>query len=289
MGPTYKPLNTGLEKLLKHYGVTVKSSYVLDKECYKQMLSQGRGEQAIYFAPMIKDAWIDHTQLYMKGIKGIVAMQISPLELSKSVVDKNNIQAVKLFSSSDKSWEMKGAINLNPMFITPPKADKDFSSFALAYMLEGEFPSYFAGKELPQKKMGEDEVKEEGKEEQDLSMIKADNRFIEKGEPGKVFVLACSQMLQDNMLDAGGRSTNATFILNVLDHLNGRDEIAAMRSKIQTLNPLGETSPMARGVAKGFNIAALPVLVILFGLGVWTARSARKRKIKAMFDRAKEA
>jgi len=241
---------------------------------------------------MIKGANIDNTQPYMKNIKGVVAMQISPLELSRDVIEKNKIQAVKLLSSSDKAWEMKGNINLNPMFITPPKDSEKLSSFALSYMLSGSFPSYFAGRDLPRKETGEKDIKPDEKKDakgsEDLSMIKAGNRFVEKGEPGKIFILGCSQMLQDNMLDAQGRTTNATFILNVLDHLNGRDEIAAMRSKIQTLNPLEETSPMARGVIKGFNIAALPILVILLGFGVWGVRGVRKRKIKAMFDISKE-
>jgi ABC-2 type transport system permease protein len=54
-GPLYLPLNTGLEKLLAHYGIDSKRSYVLDENCYKQRLdpNYGGGEQAIYFAPLI--------------------------------------------------------------------------------------------------------------------------------------------------------------------------------------------------------------------------------------------
>ncbi len=73
----------------------------------------------------------------------------------------------------------------------------------------------------------------------------------------------------DNMLDPEGRTTNATFILNTIDHLNGEDEIAALRSKQQTLNPLDATTPMVRGAIKTLNIAGLPVLVFVFGLMVW--------------------
>ena len=91
-------------------------------------------------------------------------------------------------------------------------------------------------------------------------------------------------MLADNMLDPGGRSTNATFLLNVIDHLNGEDQIASMRSKQQTLNPLAQIAPVTRGIIKTVNIVVLPILVVLFGLGVLMARKARKKKISKMFN-----
>jgi ABC-type uncharacterized transport system involved in gliding motility auxiliary subunit len=112
----------------------------------------------------------------------------------------------------------------------------------------------------------------------------AENRLKETSSPAKIFVLGCSQMLQDNMLDPEGKTTNATFILNTIDHLNGRDDIAAMRSKQKSLNPLDPTTPMMRGVIKFFNIAGLPALVILFGLGIWAARNAKKKKIATLFN-----
>ncbi|MCX6556341.1 MAG: Gldg family protein, partial [Candidatus Aminicenantes bacterium] len=54
-GPFYIPLNTGLEKLLGHYGLASKKSYVMDENCYKQRMdaNYGGGEQPIYFAPLI--------------------------------------------------------------------------------------------------------------------------------------------------------------------------------------------------------------------------------------------
>ena len=60
----------------------------------------------------------------MKNIKRLIAIKISPLEIDKELIEKNGLTAHKLFSSSEKSWEMSGQINLNPMFISPPPADE---------------------------------------------------------------------------------------------------------------------------------------------------------------------
>lgn len=310
-GPQYIPLNTGLEKLLNHYGITMEKAYVMDENCYKQMKppSQGGGEQDIYFAPIIKDANINNSPAFMKNIKGIISMKISPLELDEKKIEQSGIEASRLFSSSDKSWLMTDRINLNPMFIRPPGNSSDMSSHALAYMLEGEFSSYFAGKSIPEKETDEKEISDKNESNNSGAMdgsdgntdsetvndkkemvpekteIKAENNMVTKGKPGKIFVMACSSMLQDNMLDPEGRTTNSAFILNVIDHLNDRDEIAEMRSKNQTMNPLAETSSFARGFIKTFNIAGLPVLVIMFGFIVLAGRRAKKKRIKLMFQK----
>ncbi len=308
-GPQYIPIDTGLGKLLANYGVKVKSSYVMDENCYKQAMpaNQGGGERKLYFVPMIQDANINHTPVFMKNIKGIVAMRISPLAINRKKIKKMGIRAYTLFSSSSKSWEMKNRINLNPMFITPPSNKSDMKSYPLALMLEGKFPSYFIGRKLPVKDVagkntGKDKNTEkdtgkkaaENKQNNKNSMtsgipgVKAQNNFIKKSRPGRIFVMACSQMLQNNMLDPQGLTSNAAFILNSIDHLNNQDEIAVMRSKNQKLNPLAKTTPFARSLIKIFNIAVIPVLVILFGFGVWLKRSSRKKYIKRIFNKTGE-
>ncbi|MEA3438539.1 MAG: GldG family protein, partial [Thermodesulfobacteriota bacterium] len=82
-GPVYLPINTGLEKLLKHYGISVKKSYVMDENCYKQELPQnlGGGQRLIYFAPLIKNKFINKDVSFMKNIKRLIAIKVSPLEI----------------------------------------------------------------------------------------------------------------------------------------------------------------------------------------------------------------
>jgi ABC-2 type transport system permease protein len=297
MPPQYIPLDTGLEKLFTHYGISMKAAYVLDKEAYRHQLppTQGGGEQTIYFAPMLKENSINNAPEFMKNIKGLVAMQISPLTLEKENIDTNKVTATRLLASSDQAWLMEGMINLNPMFITPPSAPEELATHDLAYILEGQFTSFFAGKDIPikpaQTQLAEKDIAENTPEDQipktdpqTLGEVVAQNRILESSKPVKIFVLGCSQMLQDNMLDPGGRSTNATFLLNLIDHLNDEDQVAVMRGKQQTLNPLADLDPLTRGAIKTINIVVLPILVVLFGFGVLLRRNARKKRISKMFN-----
>ncbi len=304
-GPVFVPLNTGLEKLLSHYGVRIKRSMVMDEHCHVQRLPQqmGGGQQAIYFAPIIQNRHISKEFDFIKNIKGLVAAKISPLELDTKRISENKLTAHKLFASSEKSWEMSKQINLNPMFISPPSSDKAKGSLPLAYLLEGSFPSYFAGKPMPEKtpEKKDDAQKEKSAEKKDesekpdeknaekknvdLSKIEGTGGVLAKGNPGKIFLMASSEMIRDNLLSPDGKGPNEMFIMNIVDALNNREAIAVMRSKEQRFNPLGESSAFTKLFIKTFNIAGLPVLVILFGFFVWLRRFSRKKRIQMMFEK----
>jgi ABC-type uncharacterized transport system involved in gliding motility auxiliary subunit len=297
-GFKYVPLDTGLNKLLAHYGIDMKKSYVMDENCHKQRLprSMGGGERPIYFAPIIKNKFINHDLKFMNGINGLVAVKISPLELDEERISNNKLRAVKLFSSSEKSWEMRENITLNPMFLHPPPSADELQSFPLAYIIEGEFPSYFAGKPIPEKISNETDTEtkdnpesdvesETKKENIDMSQIKGRGGFISKGKPAKIFLMASSEMLKDTVLDPEGGSPNDMFVLNAIDALNHRQNIAIMRSKILRFNPLHDTGAITKTFVKSFNIAGLPVLVVFLGLIIWFGRHSRKKRIQMMFQK----
>lgn len=303
-GPQYQPLDTGLERLLAHWGVRINRSLVMDKNCYKQQVPQqfGGGEQPLYFAPLIKSRNINSELPFIKDVKGLVALAISPLEVDIERLKETGLTAHRLFASSHQAWEMRDQINLNPRFAQPPPPAEDMQQFPLGYMITGGFPSYFEGKSVPEKpapkkdeaqgpkdpaaqppKEGADEKPEEAKPDPELAKIKGSEQIIARGKAGKIILIGSGQMISDSVLDEDGRSPNAILAMNILDTLNNKDAIAVMRSKQQQFNPLGDPPPGLRNIVKAFCIAGLPVLVILFGLLVWLRRSSRKKQIQMMF------
>ncbi|WP_028323484.1 Gldg family protein [Desulfatirhabdium butyrativorans] len=301
-GGTHEQVNTGLEKLLEHYGMHIEPAIVLDESCYKQQVPQqyGGGERPLYFAPLIKNENIVKDHAFMKPIRGLIAYRMSPLTMDEQKLKQMGLKGGYLFSSSDKSWEMKPPIRLNPMMIAPP-GQAERSRKWLACLVEGDFPSYFAGKPVPEKPKPEADASDkgqgakaqDGKTENskpaapavDLSGMKQEGATIEKGKPGKIFLTTSSALLTDVILDEAGRSPNAIWLMNTIDYLNNREAVAMMRGKEQRFNPLADISPTLKTVLKTFNIAGLPVLVILAGLGVYASRSARKRSIQQRFQR----
>lgn len=274
--PVYIPRDTGLDKLIEHYGITVSSSYVLDENCYKQTgrdAGGGLSETTFYFAPEILSENIDRNLPFLKNIKGLIMLNASPL-----VIDETKDIRV-LFSSSDKSWKMEENINLyNPMIIYPP-ASEDRARYPLAALVQGNIGSYFQGKEIPKKDLSE------GEGLISSAVISGEKTFIPNTSNGKVFVIGTSKVLTDNILDQSGVSPNSVFVYNILDKLNGRDDFAEMRSKGQTFNPLRETTPSERSFIKGFAVIGIPLLVILSGLIAWVILTSRKKKIELLFRR----
>jgi ABC-2 type transport system permease protein len=115
--------------------------------------------------------------------------------------------------------------------------------------------------------------------------VSVEKNILAKGKPGKIFLIGTSYILKDILLDEEGRSTNAVFLLNLLDYLNNREDIAVMRSKNQLFNPLKDTGAFVKLFVKILNIAGLPILVILLGLITWFRRMAWKKRIRAMFNK----
>jgi ABC-type uncharacterized transport system involved in gliding motility auxiliary subunit len=294
--PAYLPLNTGLERLLDHYGVAVKKAYVLDESCYVSRDRQ-MGETPIYFAPIIKNENINHRLGFLSNIKELIMYRVSPIELDEERLEENGLEATKLFSSTQDAWEMAGQINLTPFMIRPPMNEEEKSQQPLAFLIEGEFPSYFADKPVPDRPEPEEPDTEESEAEAATQpdqkaeaepapqepQISGGEDVITQGRPGKIFLIGSSEILKDNILDEQGQSPNAVFLLNTVDFLNQQEDIAVMRSKNQRFNPLRDTSALTRTIVKVLNIAGLPVLFILIGFYVWIRRKARRRAIHAMF------
>jgi ABC-2 type transport system permease protein len=306
--PVYLPLNTGLEKLLDHYGLKVKKSYLLDENCYVNRDRTG-GEMPIYFAPIIQNEKINHDHGFMENIKQLIGIKMSPVEADMEKIKKNDLELTEVFASSDKSWEMSGRINLMPFMIKPPQDEKQKKSMPLAYMLEGEFPSYFADRPVPEKPEKKDDDEKDGDNANDdgnddgndkdkiekkeepkkiKSEVRSQKTALVKGKPGKIFLIGTAEVLKNNVIDENGQSPNAVFVQNMVDYLNNREDIAVMRSKEQRFNPLNsDIKPFTRFFTKAFNIAGLPILFILFGIFVWVRRIARKKAIQAMFAKDK--
>lgn len=288
--PVYLPINTGLEKLLDSYGVTVKKAYVMDENCFVSQ-DPTAGEMPLYFAPLIKDENINHRLNFLENIKVLQMLKVSPVVIDKEKTDTNKLEVTQLFSSSVDSWEMAGQINLMPWMIRPPANRQELMSVPLAYLIEGEVPSYFADKPVPEKP-AEESPAEEGQAEEpeqadpviEESKVKDKASLLATGRPGKIFVIGSADILKDNVLDDQGRSPNSVFLLNSMDYLNNNEDIAVMRSKNQRFNPLRDTKAATRTVVKMFNIIGVPILFLLFGFYVWVRRKAKKRMIQNLFD-----
>jgi len=292
--PTYRPLSTGIEKLLMHYGVQVHPAYVMDKSCYEQINNPQMGKQILYFAPIIQAESINEKLDFLKNIKGFITLKISPLELDNETIKNQELTVRTLFSSSKNAWEMRDRIMLHPMYIQPP-ADSELKQIPLAYVLEGQFNSYFADKGIPEKDTESDAGKDNNGNKDDqkvFNKVTAQNQLIKKGKPAKIFITGTSDMIKNNLIDTAADGPNSLLVMNIIDYMYGKSDWAVMRAKSQKFNPLKPYDDKGgvleklftnRSRVKVFNIVLVPVFVILCGLIVYRNRQRRKREIMDIF------
>ncbi len=132
--------------------------------------------------------------------------------------------------------------------------------------------------------VSESDAEKSKKPEMDLSKIESKAEFLQAGKPAKICIIGSSALLKDNMVDTEGNSPNAAFVLNLVDMLNHREKIAVMRSKTQAFNPLDDTDVVVKNAIKLFNIAGLPVLIVILGLLTLWMRKIRRKRIQLMFQ-----
>ncbi len=290
--PTYTPIDTGLDKLLNAYGITVNKDYVLDEECLKLYAQDGR-ETPLNYMPQLTAKNFGKKSVISKGMGQIFFAQASSIDVTKAENDKE-LDVKILAKSSDNSWLMKENITTYPAFIQPPKnslgeTDKtNFKSENLAVLVEGKFSSAFESSPV------------ENNENDSLTTASHLSKGVQKG---KVIVVSSSKMtgtylytlsnfLQSNisLMDAQQFGpAQVIFIQNIIDYMNGEEDLCAMRNKgLATSNIFvveeGSFKATLSEVFKYFNMIGLAVLTVLAGVIIFIKIQAKKSRIRNKYN-----
>lgn len=266
--PEYKLLETGLPEFLAKYGIELGKDYVMDMNCYKNF-QQGYGEIPMYYVPITERSTINQKNPITKNLSYILMFQNSSINLNLS----DDVKGTVLVKSSDQSWLMKDNIIMHPLYITPV-AENERSSYNLAVLAEGKFASQFDKNILEQNK--NDVAK-------DSLAGGTDNHLTKAVQNGKIFVAGSSVIVSPMLIDDSGREPISIFVRNVLDYMNGNEDLCTMRTKGLALNTLKKSSTASIKVAKIINQYGVPLLVIIIGFIVWRMRVEHRKKIRIQY------
>ena len=263
--PEYKFLETGLPEFLANYGIVLNQDCVMDMNCYKNF-QQGYGEIPMYYVPIIQRETVSQKNPITKNLSYILMFQNSSIDLNLS----ENVKGSVLIKSSKESWTMKDNIIMHPLYISPA-AKEEQSSFNLAVLAEGKFKSQF--EKNPQEK-------NENKSNKDLISGGTNSHLSNGTKNGKIFVTGSSVIISPMLIDDSGREPISIFVRNVLDYMNGNEDLCLMRTKGLSLNTLNKTSAVSVKVAKFINQYGVPFLVLVVGFVIWRMRVKHRRKIR---------
>ncbi len=290
--PLVLPINTGLDPLLKSYGITLNKNIVLDSSCAKAPV--GGAVKEIYYVPIIRKSGFNRDSSITRYLKGAAFIKASSIDVDAKKVKTRGLTRQDLVSSSEESWQMVDQVNFNPFLLAPPEKKEDMRKFAIAVLLSGKFESYFKGKELPK---GDDQKNAPGKRET-ISVEKADGTsftgttsviVVGSSEITRSGFLMNSKRIISSAMSQGDEQdkvfSNGFLIHSMADYLLGNSYIPEMSSKSLDYNPLDKTADGTKIFLKALNIGGVPILVVVAGLVIWKRRLRRKKKIQERFSR----
>ena len=270
----YVANDSNLETLLTKYGVARGKNMVMDMNCIKDMNTQ-YGELTYYWVPTIHKKQLAKKSVITNNLGYVYLLQSGSLDPSAAKENKN-LKVTELAKSSNEAWAMESGIVLHPMYLEPPADPSKYSQYDLSLLLEGKFDSAFD--EAPEGAKNEEES-----ENKDDSLVTS--KHIKTSVlPGKLFIASSSQVTTRQVIDENGQSPVAMFLMNVVDYMNGNEDLCTMRTKSLSVNNLTIKKQAAVNFWKILNQYGLAVLVALAGLLVWRLRAARRRAINKKYN-----
>ena len=292
-----KKVNSGVEDWLKHHGISIADTMVLDRRHSALPIPIDRkvGGFSIreikkldypYFADIRKDG-LNRESGITKMLGQVTMSWASPISVD---AEKNKDRKItRLLESSEEAWT-SDATDLLPDF----KAHKELGfpvaetqgRQLLGVVVEGKFASYFAGKTSPLVKAAEAEAKAKkddkdkaNKDEPVLSSV------IERSpDSGRIILLASNSFLSDNVLVIASQSSGNDYLNalqlaeNAIDWSVEDRGLLTIRSRghfSRTLEPMARSQQLTWEYAN-YGLAAVGLLLV-FVLYRQTRRQAQAR------------
>ena len=273
----YVTNNNNIDRLLAKYGVEHSKNMVMDKNCITSQNAQ-YGELHYWWVPTLHKKQLAKKHVITNNLGYVYMLQSSSLNPADALENKN-LKVTELAKSSEEAWTLEDDITLHPLYLEPPADAASFKQYDLALLLEGKFDSAFD--EAP---AGINKSEGEGEGAENDAGLVTSNFVKASVMPGKLFVAGSSEVTTRQVIDETGSSPVAMFLMNVVDYMNGNEDLCTMRTKSLSVNNLTIKTPAAVNFWKILNQYGLAVLVALAGLLVWRLRAARRRAINKKYN-----
>ncbi len=273
---SYVANDSNLERLLTKYGVERGKNMIMDKNCLIDMNAQ-YGKLTYYWVPTVHKKQLAKKSVITNNLGFIYHLQSGSLDPSAAKENKN-LKVTELVKSSPEAWALESGIMLHPLYLEPPADTASFSQYDLALLLEGKFDSAFD--EAPSGIQNSDGDSDNG----GANELVTSKHIKTSVMPGKLYISSSSAITTRQVIDENGQSPVSMYLMNVIDYMNGNEDLCTMRTKSLSVNNLTVKSQIAAGIWKIFNQYGLAVLVALAGLIVWRFRTARRRAINKKYN-----
>ncbi|WP_025898343.1 Gldg family protein [Sneathiella glossodoripedis] len=280
-------VNTGLEDWLEHHGLSLDKGMIVDSRSspFPVPVERSLGGipvqqiNLVAYPPFVdvRAEGLNKDSLITSGLSQVTLSWASPVSVD---TDKNSERSFKtLLRSSDQAWLME-----DPKVQPDYNLHDDFgfeqigeaSVHDLGILVEGEFTSFFAGKEHPlvfsEKEQEKPAADDDSKSTDETNFV--DSTIIERStDAARIFLIGSDSFLSDEVLELMGNSLRSGYfkpielVENVVDYSLGDRTLMEIRSRGQFSRTLAPIAPENQLVWEyGNYLLAVIALTILYGI-----------------------
>ncbi len=271
----------GVNELLESYGLTVSEDFLMDLQHETLSVQTGRSLGPFQMSTPVKlpthivlTAQSANPDVSISSrLSSIFYLWGTFLETDEDQLKGNDLKVTPLLSSGEQSWTVPfRAGELKRSDITPPSTFEGGKPLAL--LIEGQFPDLFEGQQRPEWPVpppmpGQPPPPPEPEEAPAAEL---------PPKPGRLLVVGCGMMWQDNFLLSGG---NMPFFLNSVDALTLGEELIHVRTKTKVDRLIPKVSRAKKSWYWFFVIGVAPIGLAALGI----IRLGLRRRVKDAYLR----
>jgi ABC-type uncharacterized transport system involved in gliding motility auxiliary subunit len=283
LGKAYPSLPT-YEPELEKYGVKLEKKLVVEANpayCAQAPMRQGFMTLLMQYPlwPKIGPKGFSPKVAAVSRLESLVLPFCCPLFTS----EVKGVDFTPLFNTSKDSFTYSSPFDLEPrqdwkMLATQ---SENTGPYTVGVLLSGKFPTAFPDgppEVHPAQPDPQGGVIEPPKAEQ----FDAGKQVKEGNGQGRLIVVSSAAALSDTYLQ--NFNENALFLANSVDMLAFGDQLLGIRSTPVTQRPLVKLDDAQKQFVRWGNVLGVPVLLCLFGLGLWIRKGRRRAELQARYS-----
>lgn len=251
----------GVNELLGAWGLTISPDILMDEQ-HETISISGAARLGPFDIPVpvklpmhvvVVPAGMNDELSITSRLASLFYLWGTAVRIDHEVLDKADLQAVTLFESGPKSWEIPFKPGPQPASALLNAAASAQGPFPLAVLVQGVFKDPYAGQDAPAWTEAQEAA----------APAKAENPPLVEKHPGKLILTGASSLFQKQLAQAGG---HLSFFLNAMDALTLGEELVKIRSKRTHDRTIGHISTPAKLFWRLITTLLVPLLFAAAGI-----------------------
>jgi gliding-associated putative ABC transporter substrate-binding component GldG len=260
-----KPLEPKLQGLFSSYGVKLRKDLVLDRSHAKSGAVRTRqGRARVSYPATFTTTNIDQSLPFTRGFGTLAFPAPSSLEIQASAIDDSSVDVYEAVKTHETAVRRPGfQTDLNYRTLNEKQDSEEPGPFVLAAALQGDLPSHYADKQLP-----------EGGSEKELE--------TDSSASSRLFVIGQASFFQPDPRRAYGQRMarlGGQFFVSSLQWLVDLGDLAEIRGKSMP-KFIDKVKQGTQRTIKFINIACVPAFFALIGIVMMYRRRRRRERLE---------